>query len=149
MGMNTMTKLALAGVSLAAACSGSQEPEGERRTQTVEPVIADVETAPLEEADAPAYVGVWAADASWCAIQPGSADPSPIAVTEAEFIGYENLCRIGYAEEGADGAWRMELICDGEGVEYTELAELDLDGDTMQLRRGDGPETAFVRCEDA
>jgi len=127
------------------ACSKSDDPKIE--DQPAEPVLPSIETAPLAEPNAPAYVGVWAAGKDWCGVAPGSADPSPIAFTEGEFIGYENLCRIGYAEEGAQGGWRMELICESEGVEYTDVVELDVDEEMLRLVRADAPETTFVRCE--
>ena len=140
--------LAAANAALLAAC-GSDEAAPDIDEQPAEPILpAEAETvAPIEAPDAPAYIGVWALSADVCDAAPGSADPSPIALTEGEFIGYENFCRIGYAEEGTEGGWRLELICDAEGVEYMELAEVDVDGEMLRLKRGDAPETALVRCE--
>lgn len=137
--------LAMLALIAAAACSKSDEPKIE--DQSDEPVLPSIETAPLIEPDAPAYVGVWAAEKDWCSIAPGAADPSPIALTEGEFIGYENLCRIGYAEEGTEGGWRMELICQSEGVEYTEVVDLDVDGEMLRLTRNGAAEALFTRCE--
>ncbi|MEL7490786.1 MAG: hypothetical protein AAGJ73_08700 [Pseudomonadota bacterium] len=137
--------LVAAALAALIACSQSDEPAIE--AQSDEPTLPAIETEPLSEPDAPVYVGVWAAQGDWCDIAPGSADPSPIAFTEGEFIGYENLCRIGYAEEGTEGGWRMEFICESEGVEYTDVVDLDVDGEMLRLTRADAPETVFVRCK--
>lgn len=96
---------------------------------------------------APLFVGVWAAEQEWCEIAPGSGDPAPIAITENEFIGYENRCAIAQIEEGTEAGWRVTMTCQAEGVETTEIMELDIDGDKLRLRRGDNPETVFVQCE--
>ena len=132
------------------AC-GREEPEIE--DQPLEPAAEDLDiaegVAPTEPMAEPAYYGVWAADADWCDIAPGSADPSPIAFTESEFVGYENRCRVGYAEEGTEGGWRLELVCMGEGVEYTDVVEVDVDGEMLRMRREGAEEAVFVRCEES
>lgn len=138
-----MTAAALA---LLASCTRQSEIDEQSIEPDAEALSPGDEVEPMEEPAAPYYVGVWAVDPAICAIAPGSGDPAPIAITEGEFIGYENRCRIGAAEEGTEGGWRLSLVCLAEGVEYVETVDVDIDGDMLRLKREDAPETAFVRC---
>lgn len=113
---------------------------------TVEPSAPAEETVPMVPAAAPVYVGVWAAKPEWCANAPGSAEEAPIAITEAEFLGYENRCMIGDGQEGTEGGYQIALSCQAEGVEYQEIIEVDVDGEMLRLKREGLDETVFVRC---
>ncbi len=113
------------------------------------------EVAAFETLEAPAYVGVWAAeDGGSCGGVPGAGPDAPIAMTESEFIADAGLCILASAEEGTDGGWTLELLCQADGVEVAETVEADIDaGDDatgaparMRLTRG-GVETAYSRCE--
>ena len=90
-------KVVIVGIVIAlGACSKSDGPAQEDQADALETIDLAEEVAPYIEPDAPAFVGVWSADAEWCGGIPGSADPSPIAFTEGEFIGYENICCLLY-----------------------------------------------------
>lgn len=102
-----------------------------------------------EPASSPDYIGVWAADASWCGIEPGSADPSPIEITAGEFIGYENRCAITEVEETGDGGWRLMRTCEAEGVVVDNALELRVDGDRLTMTVDGGDAIEFVRCRGA
>ena len=133
------------------ACSKSEEAVSEE-TPIAEVVdeagmAAGEDVEPFEAASGPSYLGVWAADAAWCAAAPGASDASPIVITESEFIGYENLCRIANIEDILDDAWRMELVCEAEGVEYVESINLKVASGALTLSREDSSETVFQRCE--
>ena len=139
------------------ACSRDDENEAaapvsdEPAVGEVDPIAPGDDVQPFEALTGPAYEGVWALSEDICDVTPGSADPAPIAITEREFIGYENRCLIASAEEGTEGGWTLELVCEGEGVEYRETVDVDVDGETISLksRDDDVPDTRLVRCEGA
>lgn len=142
----------IAAVSLAAAlvlsaCGGAREIGKQSAEPDAEALTPGDEVPPMRRADAPFYVGVWAVDPAVCALAPGSAVPSPIAITAREFLGYENRCRIAGAQEGTEGGWRLALVCRAAGVETQETIEVDVDGAMLRLRRG-ANETAYVRCKE-
>ena len=146
-GMTTLAVAALA--AMLAGCGREAAPEA----MDAEPdVVVGAEmppgedVAPIERSGEPIYVGVWASDEALCALTPGSADPSPLAITEAEFIGYENRCRVAGADEGTEGGFLIELVCEAEGVEYTETVEIDVDAGSMSMSRADGSVARYVRC---
>lgn len=145
--MTVRSKAAAALFFFAAAC-GREGRAPDIDDQPPEPVAPAEETLPMEASGQPLFVGVWAADPDWCDITPGSGDPAPIALTEGEFVGYENRCRIGDYREGTEGGYQVALVCEAEGVEYSEIVELDIDGVMMRMRRAEGPETVFTRCEE-
>lgn len=135
--------------ALLAAC-GDAEERAVREAPvepTVEPAAPAEDAAPMIPPAAPVYVGVWAAEADWCENAPGSGENAPIAITEGEFLGYENRCLIGQVEEGTEGGYLVALACESEGVERTEVLELDVDGEMLRMKReGADDETVFVRC---
>lgn len=102
--------------------------------------------APQEPLAPPAWLGEWAPDPALCGIAPGSADPSPVSFTAGEFMGYEERCRIGAAEEGTEGGWLLALVCEDATGELVRLLEVDVDGATMRLKRDGGPEATLLRC---
>ena len=114
---------------------------------TIEPAAPGEDTAPLTPPRVPVYYGVWAVDKELCDLAPGSAAASPIAFAEGEFIGFENRCRIDAAQEGTEGGYRINLVCMAEGVETVETVDVDVDGEMLRIRRSEGAETVFVRCE--
>ena len=131
------------------ACS--QEPKIE--DQPDEPLLGEVDpNAPGEDVQSidslsgPAYQGVWSTEQSLCATFPGSADPSPIAITDGEFVEFGRRCLVGNAEEGTEGGWQLGLICNNDGVEFTEVIDLDVDGEMLRLRRDGKEEEIYVRC---
>ncbi|MEL6362264.1 MAG: hypothetical protein AAFR21_14400 [Pseudomonadota bacterium] len=132
---------------------GQEEATVAPEPEEVEPVTIDEagmaageEVEPIEASNAPAYVGIWSADPAWCQTPPGTADPAPIAITEGEMIGLENVCRIGFIDETGPNNWSIEAICEGEGVEYTEVRNLTVSGDTLAMSIEDATPTSFVRC---
>lgn len=142
-------------VAMAAACGGEPEtappapasvpeaeidPEGAPEGEEIEPILAEDDGA-----GAP-WLGVWAADPSWCALTPGAGDPAPIAFAADEFIGFENRCTIASVEALEDGAARLELLCLGEGVEYQEYMDVAAVEGGLSVKRGEGPAVAFARC---
>lgn len=146
--MKTAVSIAAKGFAafaLLALAACDNEPDIE--DQSIEPAAPGEETLPIESPSEPVYVGVWAADEDWCGVAPGTVDPSPIAISENEFIGYENRCRLGDVQEGTEGGYQIALVCEGEGVEYTETVDLDVDGEMLRMTREGGVETLFVRCE--
>ena len=139
--------LAAATIAIAAAgCGRKDSVSAPGAEPDVESLTAGEDVAPLVDPSEPFYVGVWAGDPSWCAIAPGSSDAAPIVITEGEFIGYENRCRIGAAEEGTEGGWRLELVCEAEGVEFVETVDFDIDGELLRMSRENGEEVALSRC---
>ncbi len=141
--MSVIRVMSVSLLLLAAAC-------GEREAKAPEEPKAPAPEADIDEGPtvtlAPLYIGVWAAEEDWCGVEPGSADPSPIEFTEDELIGYENRCSIESVEEGTEGGYQLVLSCTGEGVTSSETAEVDVDGDTLSMRRNGGEATTFVRC---
>lgn len=92
----------------------------------------------------PAFVGTWAADASWCANATGA--ERPIVVTETEFRGYENTCQITQLQPG-DRDWTATFVCQSEGV--TSSHPVGIVADETQLRityLDEGRSTTWGRC---
>lgn len=137
--------LAVSALALAACGNGDRNIENQPIEPTVEPAPQGAESEPMTPADTPVYYGVWAADPDLCGVPPGSADPSPIAFTEGEFIGEGRRCRIRGAQEGTEGGYRLDLVCDGEAA---ETVDVDVDGNMLRLRGETGAETAYSRCEE-
>ncbi len=131
---------------LISACTEQSKIDQQSIEPDAEALAPGDDVPPMTPRTAPFYVGVWAVDPALCSIAPGSGDPAPIAITENEFVGYENRCRVAEAQEGTEAGWRLSLVCMAEGVEYVETIDVDVDGDMLRLRRENAPETAFVRC---
>lgn len=101
-------------------------------------------------ADMP-WVGVWAADASWCKAkgQTGEQAGAPIRITAKEIKGYENACKIDAVKPGGlRRAWAVSSTCSGEGEPYKRQSLFIVSEDDKQLNiaEDDGSVTAFVRC---
>ena len=153
--LKNLAFLVMAAVLLAACGKGGPAEEASSTEEAGQPEVvvddtgmaAGEDVAPLEASDAPPYVGVWAADPAICGLLPGSADPAPIAISESEFIGYENYCRIAYVDETGPMMWNIERICEAEGVEYTEIMGLEIVNGDLLLKSPDADAPAeFIRC---
>ena len=145
--MNYARMAVMGAILLAAiACGRKDAADAPGAEPDIDAIAAGEDTEPVADPAQPIFVGLWSADPSWCALAPGSTDAAPIVITEGEFIGYENRCRFGLAEEGTEGGWRLELVCEAEGVEYVETVDLDVDGETLRLSREGADEIALTRC---
>ena len=79
---------------------------------------------------ATSFVGLWAADVSWCAAPQG--ERRPIEITSTRFEGYENSCEIAAVDEVADG-YVATLACVSEGTARSERARFQVTQDVMRL----------------
>ncbi|MEL6213591.1 MAG: hypothetical protein AAFY22_02780 [Pseudomonadota bacterium] len=149
--VKSSTMALLAGCFVLAGCSGDDTSEADSQADAASVVEAAPleapEAEPLPALDEPAYVGVWASAPGACEAAPGAEGATPVVFTIGEFIGDGELCRIGHAEEGTENGWRLEMICtDEDGVEFTDLVELDVDGNQLRLVRQGKPEAVYSRC---
>ena len=99
------------------------------------------------------WQGIWAFDPEWCAVADriGSVTPAPIAITETEWLGYENRCLIAQttALDGA-AAVHLQLRCQSEGNTYDEerlLMRTDETGLAIWIWFGSSDPVLFLRCE--
>ncbi len=141
-------------LTLLAACgqSGVNPP-----TEPAEPVKATAATAAPTPVGPPGvgsimpgagpsnFMGLWAADASWCPNTTG--EQQPVEITTTRFEGYENSCtivRIDQIEDGYDAA----LACQAKGVTSQEQVRMEVDGSTMRLTwlSRHGVILALTRC---
>lgn len=148
----TRSRLGLAAAAIAILIAGCDRGEPNIQDQPNEPVIEPAapgeEVAPQKPSTAPVYYGEWAAEAERCDVAAGSSERSPIAFTETEFVGYENRCQIGEAQEGTEGGYQLALVCTAEGVETVETLDVDVDGEMLKLKWQNGGEAVFVRCKE-
>ena len=102
------------------------------------------------EGAAPAWEGIWAAEADWCrfADKVGSHTPAPIALSRRSVDGYENSCAVtSVSQIGELRAWRLGLECQSEGASYDEDTLVMLESDDVLWRFwGTGAPVKFVRC---
>lgn len=91
-------------------------------------------------------VGLWAADARWCAAPSG--ERRPIRITPTRFEGYENSCAIETLAETAAG-YDAGLLCEAEGQVTRERVRMVVTGDTLRLTYldRDGASVDLHRCE--
>ncbi len=91
-------------------------------------------------------VGLWAADARWCAAP--SSERRPIRITPTRFEGYENSCAIETLAETAAG-YDAGLLCEAEGRVTRERVRMAVTGDTLRLAYldRDGASVDLSRCE--
>lgn len=139
--------LAAAAMLFAACDRGAPNIQDQPNEPVIEPAAPGEEVAPQKPPAAPVYYGEWAAEAEWCDAAAGSSERSPIAFTETEFVGYENRCQIGDAQEGTDGGYQLALVCRAEGIETVETIDADVDGEMLRLKWQSGGEAVFVRCK--
>ena len=97
----------------------------------------------------PAYVGLWAADPTWCDAPP-AAERRPVRIAEGGYVGYENRCAFTQVTRLGRAKWWIETECEGEGALYRErdFYEVSPDGGTLtviHLDRG-WAEVRFSRC---
>ncbi len=133
----------------AAACAEQSSVVEETTAVVDETLIEAEETAPIVDENAPVYVGLWGADDAACALAPGSSETASIAITEGEYVGYDEFCRIGYAEEGEDGVWSLEMVCDAEGVEFTEIIKVSVVEGEITITHSDNDVKTLTRCAEA
>lgn len=137
----------------------SEEPEVQ---QSGPDMSADPEDAPADAAEpegeetaeqeaggeGPAYVGLWAAEAEWCANEPGSSDTAPIAIREDGLSGLENECSFSEVSE-TRGIWRATMSCIAEGQEEEERISMAPSAERMVLTyHSRGAASAYQRCEE-
>ncbi len=99
-------------------------------------------------ATAEPWQGIWAADPGWCvnAGRIGSVTPAPIALTAAEFLGYENSCDLNGIEDTGLNAWVIDMACQSEGDIYDERRVVMVAGDDMYMWFGTQAPVHFTRC---
>lgn len=76
------------------------------------------------------FVGLWVADAAWCANPRGP--KGPIRITPLRFEGYENSCGIVTVSQVANG-YEAILACAAEGRTTNERVRMSVQGDGMKL----------------
>ncbi|MEM9706176.1 MAG: hypothetical protein AAF850_08890 [Pseudomonadota bacterium] len=126
------------------AQTSGAEPMADAQEASPTPVV-DEAIEPFQDADAPGYVGVWASAGVDCEKSPGADETSPIAFTPEEFISADGLCRVGHAEPTDADAWRIEMICDADGVEFTDLMDVRVVDAELTTVRGE-VEARYRRC---
>lgn len=141
------------------ACGGNDDiaaPQPAPIEAAGEPVVIDEagmaageDVDPIETVSGPAYLGVWGFDEASCALSPGGGERAPIAITEGEFIGSENFCRIGHVEETGPMSWTIETICPGDGVEFTLIHTIAVDADGLTIANNESATSRLVRCPSA
>ena len=94
------------------------------------------------------WQGIWTADPAWCANADriGSVTPAPIALTETEFLGYENSCDLTGVEKVTENGWVLEMTCMSEGDTYDERRIVMVAGDDMFMWFGREKPVHFTRC---
>ena len=106
-------------------------------------------TAPVRPGSGPdSFVGLWAADAAWCANTAATTDRVPIRITTDRFEGYENRCDIVGIRQAGD-SYDATLACEAEGVTSREAVNMRVRDDRLALTwtdRGTEP-VELVRCE--
>ncbi|WP_145104026.1 hypothetical protein [Cereibacter sediminicola] len=96
------------------------------------------------------WLGDWAADPDWCAQagRTGEVPEAPIRITDSEFLGYENRCRITEADplQILPGA-ELVLDCTAEGETFADARLLVIDAADSMLMLVPGAEPLRLsRC---
>lgn len=94
------------------------------------------------------WQGIWSYDPAWCAVSDriGSVTPAPVALTETEFLGYENSCEIKAVSDAGYSAWTLRLECQSEGSTYDNVFTVLVGDGRLWLWDGAGEPTPFHRC---
>lgn len=149
--MKLMAKIGVAaGCSFALGACGNEavNPPTEPAAPIVE-AAADNPTAPVRPGDGPdSFVGLWAANAAWCANTSSMTDQVPVRISTEQFQGYENSCDITAIEQSGDG-YEAVLACEAEGMSSQERVNMRVREDRLTLTyldRGTEP-VQLVRCE--
>ncbi len=142
--------LAMTAASLTAGCGDSSVNPPDQPAAPVQSPEALREIEPpgpssLASRGAPSFVGVWSANAAWCADPRG--ERRPITLTPMRFEGYENSCDIARIVE-TPGAYDANLVCQAEGQEHRETVRLAVSGDMLTLTYldRDGAVAKLGRC---
>lgn len=133
-----MTRAALPALIAAALLSGCgnsevnppDQPARPLRTPEAMQAVEPPGPSSLASRGPRSFVGVWAADVSWCAQPQG--DRRPITITPLRFDGYENRCDITAIDETPNG-YVASLTCAAEGQASKERVHMATGGDVMNL----------------
>lgn len=125
--MRSLTLILLA--ATVAACQPAQPSEEADTEAAPARPSASGPASPATEAP-PAYVGLWAADPSWCSNTIGP--ERPIQVTATEFQGYENTCQIADLV-ATDEGWTATFDCQAEGTTSRQPVIIAADADRLQI----------------
>ena len=111
-------------------------------------LMAGLVVVPAGSATAEPWQGIWTADPAWCvnAGRIGSVTPAPVALTAAEFLGYENSCELSRVEDTGLNAWVIDMACQSEGGIYDERRVVMVAGDDMYMWFGTQAPVHFTRC---
>ena len=92
------------------------------------------------------WVGIWAHNDEWCKrIDLIGNDGGPVRFTPYEFHGVEQSCAIT-RQETVDEWTRLHMNCSGEGEEWTEIATVSADKNTLRIQSGDGTISHMKKC---
>lgn len=140
----------LAGVALLAACGQSDvnpptEPAQPLRTPEAMQPVEPLGPSSLASRGPRSFVGVWAANAAWCANPQGA--QSAITITPMRFQAYDASCDIASVTEMASG-YGATLACNAGGQPRTERVYMAASGDVMTLTYVDRDRTTvkLARC---
>lgn len=133
--MKTALFPAAIAIVLLAACSDRQvnpptEPAAPLRTPEAMQQVAPKGPSSLAERGRRSFVGVWAANTTWCA-RPED-ERSPIVLTPLRFDAYGRKCDIARIDETSSG-YAATLSCEVEGRSDTERVHMSTTGDVMNL----------------
>lgn len=133
-----------------AACQPANE-SGSGELPPAAPPVADSgdmappQSDPAGPTAAPAFVGRWVADASWCSNTSGP--EQPVVITETEFRGYENTCQITELQPVDGDEWTATFVCQAEGVTSSQPVRLEADSDELELTwTQDAQSVEWRRC---
>lgn len=133
-----------------AACQPTQESDSGELPPAAPPPADSGEVEPSQSDPAsppaaPAFVGSWVADASWCSNTSGP--EQPVVITETEFRGYENTCQITDLQSVDDDEWTATFVCQAEGVTSSQPVRLEADSDELELTwTQDAQSVEWRRC---
>lgn len=145
----TIIPLSALVLPLVLAACGENPPPGEPADPVNGASVAANPAAPIRPGSGPAsFVGLWAADAAWCANTAATTAQVPIRITTERFEGYENSCAVTGIRQAGDG-YDAALSCEAEGETYQERVNLRVRDDRLTLTWSDrGTEPVhLVRCE--
>ena len=133
--MKTVLFPVVAAIALLAACGDHNvnppdEPAAPLRTPEAMQPVESPGPSSLASRGPRSFVGVWSANAAWCAHPQG--ERRPIAITPLRFEGYENGCDIATIRETPNG-YAATLSCMAGGQARTERLHMAATGDVMNL----------------
>lgn len=101
--------------------------------------------------DINSWVGVWAADPSWCRYtdQIGEHDPAPVRIDPMNIVGLENACRITSSRISySPDRWNISARCTSEGDTFNDDRTflVSSDFDRLTITFNDKRAIEFRRC---